>query len=630
TSPVHAHAEEKKRVVSGKREFYVSFNQLQPVKAIVARKRPKKTVSTINVQRKTKSQTEFQSNQANTLVKKCSKERSMNLTENAVQTTFPIHHKPKISTLLQKDHHVIGQPTVCPFNEKLFSEQRLESLDIHPHSKKNIADLLNYTRLTMVQSMAIPKLLMGNDALIRSQTGSGKTLAYALPLIERLHAIRPKICRTNGILAVVIVPTRELAVQTYELFLKLLKPFSWVVPGYLTGGEKRKTEKGRLRAGLNIIIGTPGRLCDHIRNTESLKFLNVHWLVLDEADRMLELGYEKDIKEIIDAIRTGKKVDSAGNFHTLQTVLLSATLTTSVKELAGLTLHDPVCIETSEIIHDKIPSFEDGIQHFGELLNMNEYVSLPATVKQRYMIIPPKLRLVVLSGLIAFEQRQKPSKILVFMATQDLIDFHYNIMVEILTIQKRHAANEHVKNDSHEEDDLCHVSGMENNKECNILLPNVKFFKLHGRMTQIERTSVFQTFRKTKAAVLLCTDVAARGIDVPLVDLVVQYHAPHMLADYVHRVGRTARAGESGKAILFMEPAEVEFIQYLSSKHIRIEEQKSKGIFMHLGQLLKTYHKRNIMNTEQCSFELQHRYEQLVSKEKELFNGASKGTYVNM
>uniref|UniRef100_A0A182FJS7 ATP-dependent RNA helicase n=1 Tax=Anopheles albimanus TaxID=7167 RepID=A0A182FJS7_ANOAL len=535
--------------------------------------------------------------------------------------------KPNIFDRLKTDMPKVELPAVQPLKEQVFSEQPIDSLAIHAHSKKNIADLLHYTHLTVVQSMAIPRLLEGRDALIRAQTGSGKTLAYAVPMIEALHSVRPKTSRTDGIRAIVIVPTRELALQTYELLVKLLKPYTWLVASYLCGGEKRKAEKARLRAGLNILIGTPGRFCDHIRNTASLKLNGVRWLVLDEADRLLELGYEKDVKEIVGAIQNGQSESGTDGGSALQTVLLSATLTASVKELAGLTLHDPVYVETSEAIRNRhsnqLAVNAGGSMDFTEhLLNVDECVTIPDTVKQRYLVIPPKLRLVTLSGLIAAEQRKKASKALVFMATQDLVDFHYDIMVEVLTRKRLDSEDEQEDEDDDEESE---AEEEDDGDGDSVLLPQLAFFKLHGRMSQVERSSVFQEFRKAKAAVLLCTDVAARGIDVPAVDLVVQYHAPQILADYVHRVGRTARAGQSGKAVLFIEPAEVEFIKYLADKQIRIQEEKIDGIFVCLGQLLKCRQKQIARNKEKAAVELQHRFEMLVANEKELFASASKG-----
>ncbi len=112
---------------------------------------------------------------------------------------------------------------------------------------------------------------------------------------QKLHGIRPKIDRTTGVLALVVVPTRELVLQTHASFVKILKPFTWVVPGYLIGGEKKKSEKARIRKGINVLVSTPGRLLDHLSSTKNLNLGRLHWLVMDEADRLLDMGYEKDV-----------------------------------------------------------------------------------------------------------------------------------------------------------------------------------------------------------------------------------------------------------------------------------------------------------------------------------------------
>ncbi|EDS45882.1 DEAD box ATP-dependent RNA helicase [Culex quinquefasciatus] len=575
-------------------KFSMVFNKTQPVKAIVARKRvvapkapePKKAPE----------------------APKAVKEKKVEKPDFKLSEEFKNVKKFKKSNLFEKmkrDIPKVELPEVVPFTERVFSETRLDSLDIHAHSRKNVADLLGFQRLTVVQDLAIPKVLAGRDVLIRAQTGSGKTLAYALPLVEKLHSAEVRVSRGDGILAVVIVPTRELALQTYELFLKLLKPFTWIVSGYLCGGEKRKAEKARLRAGLNILIGTPGRFCDHIKNTESMKLGGVKYLVLDEADRLLELGYEKDVKEIVESI---KGVDGE---KSLQTVLLSATLTRSVKELAGMTLQNPEYVDTSDVAIER---------RFDTVEDLEERITIPATVRQSFLVIPPKLRLVSLSGLIAYELNRNTNKALVFMATQDLVDYHYDIMVEVLTQKKPDSDAENSDSDG----ESSSSEPEPDSPASAILLPKVTFFKLHGKMTQIERSSVFKEFRAARTAVLLCTDVAARGIDVPSVDLVVQYHAPQILADYVHRVGRTARAGQSGKAVLFLDPAETDFVKHLGEKQISLAEERPEPLFGRIGVLMNPGgHGRN-KNREQAAQELQQRFERLVAAEKELSSGAAK------
>lgn len=348
---------------------------------------------------------------------------------------------------------VVGQRFVKPINEIVFTGLPMSSIGLHPHLVKTLADLLGITELTNVQQRAVPIVLEGRDILVRSQTGSGKTLAYALPIVQQLQEIKPKINRNDGIFALVIVPTRELAIQTLEVFIKLLKPFTWIVPTYITGGEKRKSEKARLRKGVNILIGTPGRICDHLLHTESFKLDKVKYLVLDEADRLYECGYEKDVKVIVDALNKGPEaknpfakstdVDESQQKRTstVQTSLLSATLSAAVRQLGNLALKNPLFIDTSDQKNVELPKTipiagqsEDSIEAIEESL-ANENIVIPEKVTQKYILVPPKLRLVTLTGLIAKEtcDESKSSKILVFLATENLVDYHYDLMTETLT-----------------------------------------------------------------------------------------------------------------------------------------------------------------------------------------------------
>lgn len=368
----------------------------------------------------------------------------------------------KVTTSLFTDNldvPKVGNRLVKPLNEKVFTGVSMSTSGLHPHLVKTLADLMQITELTTVQQISIPAIIEGRDVLVRSQTGSGKTLAYALPLVHKLQEIEPKIKRTDGIFALVIVPSRELAIQTLEVLTKLLKPFTWIVPSYVTGGEKRKSEKARLRKGVNILIGTPGRICDHIMHTESFKLDKLKYLILDEADRLFELGYEIDIKRIVDALNPKnpfetKKKDSDDEESpsslpaikvtntTIQTVLLSATLTAAVHTLAGLALKNPVFIDTCDIKHVDLIKANNNLTNDSNTINENdenmitENIVIPETIKQNYVLVPPKLRLVTLSGLIAAEKNEntnRSKKIIIFFATEDLVDYHYDIMTEILT-----------------------------------------------------------------------------------------------------------------------------------------------------------------------------------------------------
>ncbi|XP_013167130.1 PREDICTED: probable ATP-dependent RNA helicase CG8611 isoform X2 [Papilio xuthus] len=671
-----------------------------------------------------------------------------------------VKQKPRsggwISSLFKNNPDVprIGQKAVKPIVEKVFTAQTFSELDLHPHSIANLNQNLNLKQLMTVQQNSIPVILQGRDVLIRSQTGSGKTLAYALPIIEGLQAIRPKINRHDGIRVIVVVPTRELAVQTYELFVKLVKPFIWIVPGLLSGGQKRKAEKARLRKGLSILVGTPGRINDHLRHTHSFNFAKTGCLVLDEADRLLDMGYEKDVAAIVKAIEDHKKaatydpialmrqsvnknisndeksVENASTENTeenqvkhhltevflsknRQTILLSATLTKAVENLAGITMQDPVFVDTSE---GKV-LVADSLKHIGDLNKIDDNVNnkkdkiksdpispqkpnlaatqkvennltnslnnieirrvafsginiedqpkdvkdekassktatkrkhesdsdsdyeyfkvqkeleakkpkkveevkeiepikkdnvfeeavksavvddelvLPATVNQKFLIVPMKLRLVTLCSLIVEHcyLDKKCGKMIVFMATTEMVDYHSELLETVLTgneakVKKKEDKNKKTKtkkqkkNDKGDDQDSSESSDNSDSEfemeyeapdEGGLVPIDLDVFSLHGSMPHERRMEVFKQFRAAKRGLLICTDVAARGLDVPRVDLVLQYCAPASATDYVHRVGRTGRAAQVGAAILMLLPSEAEFVRHLEQKRIRLRQ----------------------------------------------------------
>lgn len=297
--------------------------------------------------------------------------------------------------------------------------------------------------------------------------GSGKTLSYALPIVEKLQKLQPRLTRSDGIHALVIVPTRELAVQTYELFMKLVRPFRWLVPGYLSGGEKRKAEKARLRNGINILISTPGRICDHLLHTESMKLDKILVFALDEADRLLELGYENDVKKVVDTIAEQNKES-----RSIQKILLSATLSSKVKKLAGLTLSDPVYVDNDSV---------DTIKNSMLDTETDDNIVIPTGIEQKYFMLPPKLRFIVLCSLVVQKMSHGAKKILVFFPTQHVVDYHYDIMVEFLTqpFTKKERTAKSYLNDNDDDIDgmLEEQEESEDEDEGNIWLPNVTLFK---------------------------------------------------------------------------------------------------------------------------------------------------------
>ncbi|KYN30459.1 hypothetical protein ALC56_15155 [Trachymyrmex septentrionalis] len=614
------------------------------------------------------------------------KKKIVNNNKESDETPKLMHRASgKMSSLFGNNPDVptIGQRFVKPVNESVFTEITFADLNIHPYMISNLEQNMGITKMTTVQQKAIPQIFSNKDILIRSQTGSGKTLAYALPIVELLHKIRPELNRNSGLSALVVVPTRELALQTYECFIKLVKPFVWIVPSYIIGGEKRKAEKARLRKGCNILISTPGRLLDHIKHTKALRLNDVRYFVLDEADRMLDMGYEMDISGIVSALKVScsndekeynamkifrqnsKKIftdgeieetlkednmkfkteenntdsskkkqiyhssDDGDSDHTAnniflskkrkkdtksfgvneksdltiesiqnvkqdyenqwrrQTILLSATLTQAVEKLAGLTMQDPIFVDAAKKNLEVIG---------GDTSTINEDLIVPQSVIQSYIVTPPKLRIVTLSAYIAGRcQTPGQHKILIFMATQDMVDYHTEILSSILT--------KPIDDDDEDSDPMV----------------DVEFFKLHGNMTQKERTEVFKTFSQAKSGVLLCTDVAARGLDMPKVDCVVQYTGPISARDYVHRIGRTARAGCSGTATIFLTPSEIEFVRMLESRRIRIKQQDMNDV---LDKLLGPLSKHN--SVQAAAVALQNDFEDLVLENRRLGAKACK------
>ncbi|KAJ8285670.1 hypothetical protein GJAV_G00029600 [Gymnothorax javanicus] len=459
----------------------------------------------------------------------------------------------KTSSLFRNNPNIpdICRSAVTPVKEKVFTRDSFADLELHPYLLSTLNDVLKVTRMTSVQKETIPVLLNGRDVVVRSQTGSGKTLAYGIPLVQSLQAMQPKIKRGDGPLAVIVVPTRELAQQSFQIIQKLLKPFTWIVPGVLMGGEKRKSEKARLRKGINILISTPGRLVDHIKNTLSIAFSAVRWLILDEADRTLDLGFEKDLTVILNAI------NAAGPAR--QNVLLSATITEGVSRLADISLKEPVTIQVSEhsaaagLSPDYIEATPDSTAS-----GLTDSFTVPENLQQHAVVVPSKLRLVCLAAFILGKCKfESGHKLIVFLSSCEAVDFLFTLFTSV----------------------LC---GKADPSPYSERRPPLTFLKLHGNMAQEERMEVFQGFSLAKSGILLCTDVAARGLDLPQVTWIIQYNPPVSPAEYVHRVGRTARIGARGNSLLFLTPSETAYLNVLTNHKISMSEIKMEDILANL------------------------------------------------
>lgn len=384
--------------------------------------------------------------------------------------------------------------------KKNFYSANTETFASLPLSTKtqDALSTLTFTRMTQIQSLAIPSLLAGKDLIGAAKTGSGKTLAFLLPVIELLH--KSQFSTRNGTGAIIISPTRELAMQIYgvakDIYFNGKHSQTY---GLIMGGANRRTEAERLAKGVNLIIATPGRLLDHLQNTKGFVFRNLLAFVMDEADRILEQGFEDDLRQILKLLPKDR-----------QTMLFSATQTKRVEDIAR------VSINPNNVVYVEVPS---------ETLQ-----ATASGLEQGYVTVPSDKRFLL---LFTFLKKNKNKKIMVFFSSCNSVSFHSELLNYI----------------------------------------DVPVIDIHGRQKQQKRTTTFFSFCKQKKGVLLCTDVAARGLDIPDVDWIIQFDPPDDPKEYIHRVGRTARgATGKGRALLFLTPEETGFLRYLKAAKVTLNE----------------------------------------------------------
>jgi ATP-dependent RNA helicase DDX18/HAS1 len=353
---------------------------------------------------------------------------------------------------------------------------------------------MGYEYMTEIQAKCIEPLLEGRDVRGLAKTGSGKTLAFLIPAIQLMLNLKWKPYQGTGV--IVISPTRELSLQTYGVLSELMEFFPSFTHGLIMGGANRDTEAKKLAKGVCFVVSTPGRLLDHIQNTESFMFKNLMCLVIDEADRILDIGFELDIKKILRALPKKR-----------QSMLFSATHSPKVDELVQHSLHaDPLTIE---VIRPE---------------------ATVAGLEQGYVVCESDKRFLL---LFTFLKKNRGKKIMVFFSSCASVRFHFELL-----------------------------NFIDMPVDC-----------IHGKQKQQKRTATFFKFCSASVGTLLCTDVAARGLDIPKVDWIVQYDPPDEPREYIHRVGRTAR-GESGtgSALLFLRPEELGFLRFLKSAKVTLDE----------------------------------------------------------
>lgn len=360
---------------------------------------------------------------------------------------------------------------------------------------KAIKDM-GFSKMTQVQAKTIPPLLAGRDVLGAAKTGSGKTLAFLIPAIEMLYSLRFK--PRNGTGIVVVSPTRELALQIFGVARELMAHHSQTF-GIVIGGANRRQEAEKLMKGVNLLIATPGRLLDHLQNTQGFVFKNVKALVIDEADRILEIGFEEEMKQIIKILPNEDR----------QSMLFSATQTTKVEDLARISLRPgPLYINVAS----------------------ESEASTVAGLEQGYVLCESDKRFLL---LFSFLKRNVKKKIIVFLSSCNCVKYFGELLNYI----------------------------------------DLPVLDLHGKQKQQKRTNTFFEFCNAKQGILICTDVAARGLDIPAVDWIIQFDPPDDPRDYIHRVGRTARgtAGK-GKSLMFLTPSELGFLRYLKAANVPLNE----------------------------------------------------------
>ncbi|HEY3287575.1 MAG TPA: DEAD/DEAH box helicase [Gemmatimonadaceae bacterium] len=335
---------------------------------------------------------------------------------------------------------------------------------------------LGYEEPTPVQRATIPVLLQGRDVLAMAATGTGKTAAFALPLLHRITTDAPPRAR---LAALVLVPTRELAMQVAEAIHRYGKPFGAAVIS-LYGGAPMEQQVRSLKRGVDVVIATPGRALDHIRR-KTLHLDHVRCVVLDEADEMLDMGFAEDLEAILSELPAER-----------QTALFSATLPARISAIAKAHLRDP------EIIRIERPATAPG-----EV----------AKVRQVAYLVPRAHKMAALARVLDVEA---PESAMVFCRTRTEVDQ----LTETLVAHGYRAE------------------------------------ALHGGLSQDQRDRVMKRFRARGSDLLIATDVAARGLDVKHVTHVVNYDVPWESESYVHRIGRTGRAGREGVAITLAEPRE--------------------------------------------------------------------------
>eukprot|EP01059_Diplonema_ambulator_P032612 TRINITY_DN6477_c0_g1_i2.p1 TRINITY_DN6477_c0_g1~~TRINITY_DN6477_c0_g1_i2.p1 ORF type:complete len:476 (+),score=160.07 TRINITY_DN6477_c0_g1_i2:62-1429(+) len=400
-------------------------------------------------------------------------------------------------------------------------------------SKGFLEGVKGFGTMAPVQASVIPQMLKGKDVVVEAVTGSGKTLAFLIPVFEMIMG-KPEILETvkndkRAAVAAILEPTRELAIQVereaklYAEHIHATTATDIRVNSFIGGRDAARDVASYEKQGANIIVGTPGRLYEVLvlgMDGVSIKCKQIEVLILDEADRLLSQGFAIKLDAILQRMPTQRR-----------TGLFSATQTNEVKELIRVGMRNPV------VIRVQVKKKEHGIA--------SKSLQVPDTIENYYRVIKASLKLEALTGFLL---RNKDKKVIVYFLTCASVDFA--------------------------------LHAIKTAKGTDLDKAGISLHGLHGQMPLQRRKKLFKDFQEaTGGSVLLCTDVAARGLDVSDIDYVIQVDAPTDPATFVHRVGRTARMGRKGVSLIYLSPQEAAYVDYLKLQKIDLQHDDTPDGF---------------------------------------------------
>ncbi|CAA7031977.1 unnamed protein product [Microthlaspi erraticum] len=365
---------------------------------------------------------------------------------------------------------------------------------------------------TPVQAGTIPLLCSHKDVTVEAVTGSGKTLAFVVPLVEILRRSTSYPPKPHQVMGVILSPTRELSTQIYKVAQPFVSTLKNVKSVLIVGGRDAKYDMKTIEEeGCNILIGTPGRLAVIMERMEFLDFRNLEILILDEADRLLDMGFGKQVNYILSRLPKQRR-----------TGLFSATQTQAVQDLAKAGLRNPFQVKaTAKSKSDSSQQPTDSKTPSGLHL---EYMKREADEKS--------------SQLVDLLIKNKKNKLIVYFMTCACVDYWGLVLSKIPTLK------------------------------------SISFIPIHGNMKQNAREKAIASFTEASSGVLLCTDVAARGLDIPGIDYIVQFDPPQDPDVFIHRVGRTARLGRKGRSIVFLTPKEKLYVGLMRVRGVPLQKGK--------------------------------------------------------